>query len=71
MQDLTVENYHSFETNQCGQVTTISEQTIILTPLYYFPLVILLILVITKLSEVICKLRLVLLSAFVLRCFKS
>ena len=56
MQDLIFGNDHSFSTNQCGQVTTISEQAVILTLLYYFPLVMLIILVVTKLimkSEVI------------------
>ena len=64
MQDIVLENNHSFDINQCGQVTGISEQAIILTPLYYFPLVILIALVVTKLAmktnfRSICKIRLV------------
>ena len=70
MQDLIFGNDHSFSINQCGQVTTISEQAVILTLLYYFPLVVLIVLVVTKLimkSEVIYKIRLVILAVILIR----
>ena len=56
------ENDNSFHVNQCGQVTTVSKQAVLLTPLYYFPLAVLLVLIIAKVtlkSNVMHKIRLV------------
>ena len=53
---------YSFSVNQCGRVTTVSKKAMILTPLYYFPLVVLFVLVIAKLalkSDMMHKIRLV------------
>jgi len=67
MQDFVLQNDNSFEINQCGQVTTISNKTLILIPFYYFPLVLLFVLIATKLamkSKAVCKIRLVKLMSF-------
>jgi len=50
VQDLTFGNNISFDVNQCGQVTTINAQAAILTTIYYFPLLALLVLIATKVS---------------------
>ena len=55
-------NDNSFHANQCGQVTTVSKQAVLLTPLYYFPLAVFLVLIIAKVtlkSDVMHKIRLV------------
>ena len=54
------ENDNSFHVNQCGQVVTVSEQAVLLTPLYYFPLAVFLVLIIAKVtlkSNVMHKIR--------------
>ena len=62
MQEFMFENDNSFHVNQCGQVTTISKQALLLTPFYYFPLAVFFVLIIAKVvlkSNVVHKIRLV------------
>ena len=41
---------HSFSIDQCGHVDTISTHVAILTPFYYFPVVVLCVVVVVKIT---------------------
>ena len=48
LQDLLFSDDHTFNVDQCGQVIEMSKHAILLIPLYYIPLVLLLVLAIHK-----------------------